>query len=187
MFVSSVNYTFPVDGPFTEEITFVGNHKGVSGTVSAPTDSGNHVLRRQNFNISSSTLPVEVSGKNISNVTISADLGRESIYKLGQFAPYHRFVNFPLEITTAITVTATAVDGVECDVTSSTCVPSGLPTEQSINIVLCEGTSGNNYYAFNLGNKNRLQSVEYSGGDTGGGNATITYTFVTYNELSISG
>lgn len=186
MFVSSLNYSFPVDGPFTEEISFVGNHKSVTGTVSAPSDSGQHVLRRQNFKIGDSTLPVEVSGKNLSNITISADLGRESIYKLGQFAPYHRFVNFPLEITTEITVTATDTDDVPCDVTSTTCTPSGLPTEQQINLVLCDGL-GSGYYQFNLGSKNRLQSVNYSGGDTGGGNATITYTYVTYNELSISG
>jgi len=39
----------------------------------------------------------------------------------------------------------------------------------------------------NLGNKNKLSSVSYSGGDTGGGNATITYSFVTYNSLIVDG
>lgn len=185
MFISSVNYTFPVDGNFTEEVTFVGNHKEVTGSVSAPSTSGSVVLRRQN--LSTSTLPTEVSGQNITNISISADLGRESMYKLGQYAPFHRFVNFPLEVTTEIEVSATGIDRTEVDLASVTCTSSGLPQEQQITVNLCEGTGGTTYYTFNMGSKNRLQSVNYSGGDTGGGNATITYTYVTYNELTISG
>lgn len=185
MFISSVNYTFPVDGNFTEEVTFVGNHKEVSGSVSAPSASGSVVLRRQN--LASSTLPSEVSGQNITNITISADLGRESMYKLGQYAPFHRFVNFPLEVTTEIEVSATGIDRTEVDLAAVTCTSSGLPQEQQITVNLCEGSGGTTYYRFNMGAKNRLQSVNYSGGDTGGGNATITYTYVTYNELTISG
>lgn len=185
MYISSLNYTFPVDGAFTEEVTFVGNHKQLSGSVSAPAQSGAKVLRRQNF--ASSTLPSEVTGKNISSISISADLGRESIYKLGQYAPYHRYVNFPLEVTTTIEVIATTNDAIPCDTSTVTCTSSGLPPEQEITINLCEGSGGSIYYTFNMGNKNRLQSVSYSGGDTGGGNATITYTYITYNELSISG
>ena len=38
---------------------------------------------------------------------------------------------------------------------------------------------------FDLGDKCKLTSVNYSGGDTGGGNATITYSYSTFNELSI--
>lgn len=186
MYISSINYTFPVDGNFTEEVTFVGNHKDVSGSVSAPTDSGQVVLRRQN--LATSTFPSEVTGQNITNITISADFGRESMYKLGQYAPFHRYVNFPLEVTTEIEVSATGVDGTEVDLSLVTCTGGGLPTPQQITINLCDGnTNDTDYYSFNLGAKNRLQSVNYSGGDTGGGNATITYTYVTYNELTISG
>jgi hypothetical protein len=180
-----VNYTFPVDGNFTEEVTFVGNNKKAEGSVSAPTSSGAVVLRRQN--LATSTLPTEVAGQNITNITISADLGRESMYKLGQYAPFHRFVNFPLEVTTEIEVSATGIDTTAVDLSTVTCTTAGLPEEQDIVINLCEGSGGTTYYTFNLGAKNRLQSVNYSGGDTGGGNATITYTYVTYNELSISG
>lgn len=187
MYVSSLTYTFPVDGNFTEDITFVGNHKDITGTVSAPATSGNKILRRQNLQIGSSTLPTEVSGKNLSSITISAELGRESMYKLGQYAPFHRFVNFPLEVTTEIEVMATTVDGVECDLTTVSCTGGSLPQEQQITINLCDGNTGSTYYTFNMGAKNRLQSVNYTGGDTGGGNVTITYSYSTYNELTITG
>lgn len=187
MYISSVSYTIPVDGNVTEDVTFVGNHKALSGSVTAPSTSGATVLRRQNVQINSSTLPVEVSGKNISNITISADLGRESMYKLGQYAPFHRFVNFPLEVTTEFEVMATTTDGVTCEIESVACTGGNLPSEQAIVINLCEGTGGTTYYTFDMGSKNVLQSVNYTGGDTGGGNVTITYSYSTYNELTITG
>lgn len=185
MFISSLTYTFPVDGNFTEEVTFVGNHKSISGTVSAPATGGATVLRRQN--LTTSTLPTEVSGKNITNITISADLGRESMYKLGQYAPFHRFVNFPLEVTTEFEVSATGHDGVACDLTTVNCTGGTLPQEQQITVNLCATTGSGNAYVFNMGSKNLLQSVNYTGGDTGGGNVSITYSYSTYNDLDITG
>lgn len=187
MYVSSLTYTFPVDGPFTEDVTFVGNSKSLTGTVSAPSSSGATMLRRQHFLAGGSTLPAEVDGQNITNVTISATLGRESMYKLGQYAPFHRFVNFPLEVTCEFEVSATAVDQVELDLDSVVCTGDSLPDKQQITIELCDGSSASAVYTFNLGDKNRLQSVGYAGGDTGGGNVTITYSYSTYNTLDITG
>ena len=37
----------------------------------------------------------------------------------------------------------------------------------------------------NLGSKNKLSSVSYSGGDTGGGNATVTFSYSTFNDLKV--
>ena len=185
MYVSSVNYTFPVDGNMTEEITFIGNAKALSGSVTAPVTAANTVLRRQNVNIAGSTLPAEVSGKNISNITISADLGRETMYKLGSLAPFHRFVNFPLEVTCEFEVIPTDLDGVAVSIPSASC--SGLTSnDRTIIVKVCDGT-GADAYTFDLGTKNKLTSVNYSGGDTGGGNATVTYSYSTYNELDITG
>jgi hypothetical protein len=184
MFVSSLSYTFPVDGNLSEEITFVGNAKALTGSVSAPATSGNAALRRQNVNLGASTLPSEVSGKNLTSISISADLGRETMYKLGTLKPFHRFVNFPLEVTCEFEVTATELDGVAVDIPDANC--SGLPeNDRTIIVMICDG-SGNNKYKFDLGTSNKLTSVNYSGGDTGGGNATITYSFSTYNELTIT-
>ena len=38
---------------------------------------------------------------------------------------------------------------------------------------------------FDLGTKSRLSSVNYTGGDAGGGNSTITYSYSTYNSLTV--
>lgn len=186
MYVTSVSYTLPVDGNFTEEVSFVGDNKSVStGVVTAPTASGNTVLRRQHYK-TDSTLPVEVSGQNITNITVNADLGRETMFKLGQFGPFHRFVNFPLEVTCEFEVSATGLDGVEVS-QDVTCTGGNLPAIQPILINLCDPSDGSTSYSFDLGPSNRLTSVNYQGGDTGGGNATITYSYTTYNDLDISG
>jgi hypothetical protein len=191
-FLSSVNYTIPVDGNFTEEVTFLGTNKSISGSITAPTEdpiggANPAVLRRQNFNKAGSNLPTEVDNKRISQITISADLGREAIYELGRFEPYHRFVNFPLEITVAFDVIADDHDGFAVDAsTASDCSsPDDVAVEQDITIALCTADGSSTYY-FDLGNKCTLQSIGYSGGDTGGGNVTITYTYVTYNTLDIT-
>jgi hypothetical protein len=186
MYVTSVSYTLPVDGNFTEEVSFVGDNKSVStGVVAAPTATGNTVLRRQHYK-SDSTLPVEVSGQNVTNITINADLGRETMFRLGQFGPFHRFVNFPLEVTCEFEVSATGIDTVEVS-QDVTCTGGNLPAIQPILINLCDPSDGTTSYSFNLGASNRLTSVNYQGGDTGGGNATITFSYTTYNELTISG
>jgi len=189
MFISSLSYQIGVDGNMTEDITFVGNTKVATGSVTAPSGTTGAVLRRQNVKLASSTLPTEVSGKNIQTISISADLGRESMYKLGTLKPFHRFVNFPLEVTCEFEVSVTAMESVAIQAATSEC--SGITaTNQPISIVLCSAAAasgGAAQYTFNLGSTNKLQSVSYTGGDTGGGNATATFSYVTYNTLDITG
>lgn len=193
-YVSSINYTFPVDGQFTEEITFLGNHKALQGAVTAPSaDPALRVLGRQNFSRTASTLPSEVGTQRLSQITISADLGREAIFELGAYYAYHRFVNFPLEITVAFDVISGTNDGVEVlqSAVSDCAHPDNLGEKQIIILGFCDD-QGVETYTFDFtdseGNATAtLQSVSYSGGDTGGGNVTTTYTYTVYNTLTITG
>lgn len=187
MYLSSVSYTMPVDGFMTEEVSFIGDNK-VYGTdsVVAPTYATGVALRRQHFKTDSCVLPTEVDGQNITNVTINADLGREAMFKLGQFGPFHRFTNFPLEVTCEFEVSATGLDTVEVSQVVD-CQGGDIPGQQEITIVLCDPSDGTDSYTFDLGDKCVLSSVNYQGGDTGGGNATITYSYTTYNDLEITG
>jgi hypothetical protein len=54
--------------------------------------------------------------------------------------------------------------------------------------VLCDPASSPaaTGYMIDLGTKNKLTSVNYTGGDTGGGNATITYSYQTFNYLKVT-
>lgn len=58
--------------------------------------------------------------------------------------------------------------------------------DQEIKIELC-GDTGSDGLTIDLGTKNRVTSVNYAGGDTGGGNVTLTYSFQNYNYLQLNG
>ena len=185
IYLQSLSYNFAVDGDFTEEVTLVGLSKSVgTGTVSTPASgltTRQTVLRRQNFNQTSSDLPSEVDGKNIQSISISADLGRESMYKMGRFKEFHRYVNFPLEISLDFEVIADDLDSIGVDIPDASC--SGLNLEkQDCTIALCD-SEGSGTYTFTLGDAT-LTSVAFGGGDTGGGNATLTFSYVVYNTFT---
>lgn len=119
----------------------------------------------------------------VGDITVGVTLGRDAIYEQGRRGPYHRFANFPIEVTTEINVTATKWDNV-------TALADGLytsgpnagnnTTNRSIRIRCREGLF------LNLGTKNKLQSTTYSGGDTGGGNVNVQYTYQTQSKLDIT-
>lgn len=185
IFLQSLSYNFAVDGDFTEEVTFVGLSKAVgTGNLSSPSGGFTDrqtVLRRQNFNQLSSSLPSQVSGQNVQSVSISADLGRESMYKLGRFKEFHRYVNFPLEISLDIEVIAQGLDTQAIDIPDASCSGLNLPKED-VTIALCD-SAGSGTYEFSLGDAT-LTSVAFGGGDTGGGNATLTFSYVVYNTFT---
>ena len=51
--------------------------------------------------------------------------------------------------------------------------------DRTIRVATCEGTR------IYLGRKNKLSSVNYSGGDAGGGNVSVSYTFTTFNDFTV--
>jgi hypothetical protein len=122
----------------------------------------------------------------IQNCTISTDFGREDILELGRKAAYYRAPNFPVEVTCELEVIAVSGDFVsayEEGAPALFSIPeaSGNNTrEETIKIVLRDGS------VFDLGAKNRLSSVTYGGGDAGGGNATTTYSYSTFNDLTVT-
>lgn len=213
MYVNSINFNMPVDGNFTHSVTFVGNNKlwvygtGVStanatgffnpNNFGASVDS-NGVRRRYNWNPTGSILPRSLAGvrpitavgalpasgqsatgedggylPRIQSIQISTDFGRPEIFQLGRRAPYARYIDFPVEVTTTFEIINRAGDKVSAiDNTANL-------TDEPIIIGLNDGT------LFDVGLKNKLTSVSDTGGDTGGGNRTTTYTYSSYNTLYI--
>lgn len=113
----------------------------------------------------------------LQTVTVTSDLGREELFELGRRGPYHRFVSFPTEVTCAIDTTSS-----EGDLIDALADPVGGAniTNQKIFIWVEEGTR------INLGTKNKLASVTYGGGDSGGGNVTVTYNYSNFNSLKVT-
>lgn len=193
LYASSFTYTFPTDGNLTEEVTLVGNTKtweaGGGGDDAVFTENVNSkgLGRRWKFNSEECVFPIGSggipSGSPLSNVTVSFDLGREAIYTLGQYVPYLRFVNFPLEITTEITSIAQDGDFLNIDESTYACTSSTAATlDKPIKFVICGSGEGDSL-TIDLGAKNKLQSVNYTGGDTGGGNVQVSYSFTTNNTF----
>jgi hypothetical protein len=202
MYISSVSYNYSVDGNATESVTLVGNDKfwnadgNSTGTTadaqyigaSIATGFGSEtppsgVVRRTNVNVGGSTIPAEVetqkgdlAGNNnlhIQSISVSADFGQENILELGRFGPYAKFVSFPIEVSSEFEVIATSGD-----LKSVSGIAENL-VDRTILILDDAGT------VLNLGDKNKLSSISYSGGDTGGGNATVTYSYTNFNSLLV--
>jgi len=247
MFLSSISYTFPVDGNFTESVTLVGNDKiwsdfelagdpypieqdagtssgvlldqgstqtqlgypsnvaatwfgspnlGISPFTTAggedATVIGSGVQRRESFDLACSRLPTEIPGvsasgtleglvEHIQTITVSTDLGREDIFELGKKRPFFKFVTFPIEVTTAIEVITSQGDLIDAiSKEPQACQRFNNTDNQAIILCLCEGLN------INLGVKNRLQSVDWGGGEAGGDNVTISYNYQNFNDLTIT-
>ena len=221
MYVSSVSYTFPVDGNFTEDVTLVGNNKvweiggvatGQFGGNNDYPSSASGVGRRQFLKMTNCRFPTQIPGISSSgtndligngsgygahfqNITVSCDFGREAIQELGTFAPYHRFVTFPVEVTSEFEVVSVSGDmiqatesGYYAGLTGTTVATPSTPQcsgrhnllDQTIYLETCEGTR------IYLGTKSKLTSVNYTGGDTGGGNVSVTYSYSTYNDFNVA-
>ncbi len=124
-------------------------------------------------------------GAHLSSISVSADLGREEINELGRRGPYHRVVTFPIEVTCEFEVTSHSGDLISAteDGIYSTgthpCDSGGNLVDASIRVATCEGTR------LWLGTKNKLSSVNYTGGDSGGGNVSVTYSYSTFNDLTV--
>jgi hypothetical protein len=165
------------------------------GLGSATTPSGG-VTQKEDVLINGCILPTSVEGVvgtgynnaatnvHIQSVSVSTDFSREDIFELGRKVPYARPAAFPIEVTCDIEAITTSGDFVE-----------GLETgDPTLNLSKSSGNNTSNEAIFfytrqglglDLGIQNRLSSVSYGGGDAGGGNATVTYSYQNFNDLDV--
>lgn len=152
-------------------------------------DSNATILPPEVFGISDSGTNEKSNGvdfdAHLSSITVSADLGRENLNELGRRGPYHRTVTYPIEVTCEVEVISTSGDMISAieegiyKTGDGSCEDQTNLKDRTIRIATCEGTR------IYLGLKNRLSSVNYSGGDSGGGNVTVSYSFVTFNDFTV--
>ena len=156
------------------------------------------IARRQHVNMAKSVFPTLIpgignwtgSGNNVLDTSLgcynvsfqsfstSVNLGREQILELGRKAPYFRYVKFPVEVTSEFEVLTKEGDKVGALEAGTDGYGNNLSNE-TIKLFLTEGTM------IDLGTRNKLQSVNYQGGGTDGGNATATYSFQTFNDFTV--
>ncbi len=202
VYPSALNYNFQVNGNSTESVTLVGNNKVWNNTFTATAFNNadsplavTGVQRRQNviFGSAGCKLPQDIPGisasgtnektngqdydAHIQSIKVSTNLGREQLFELGRRGPYHRYVTFPVEVKVDIEILSTAGDSVSAleDATSNL-------TNRTITVKSDDTT------IIDLGVKNKLSSVTYGGANAGqnGGNATVTYSYVNFNDLTVT-
>lgn len=119
---------------------------------------------------------INTDNVHIQSISFSVDAGREAINQLGTYAPYYRYVNFPVQVSTEIKVIAVGGDNIDAIEN----VPSGGNlSNHTIQVCLDDST------VIQVGNKNKLTSISYGGGDAGGGNAEITYSMQNNNDFVV--
>ena len=179
-----------------------GTDGGFAGNNDAPIGDGG-VNRRENIQFATTAadqyksgdytiLPLDIPGvlangvkgtdARVSSITTSVDLGREDIFELGSKLPYAKTVTFPVEVTCDFEVTTVSGDLINAldDCTdAASCNNKSNLNERPIRIATCEGLR------LWLGKKNKLASVTYGGGDAGGGNATVTYSYSNFNDFTV--
>jgi len=205
MFINSLNYNLPVQGNSTESVTWVGNDKVwktsnffFDGHFDGTDSPASGVQRRENVIMGSgqSAFPRDIQGitsvgpsgfniktngvfgAHIQDVAISTTLGREDLFELGRRKPYYRFANFPTAVDCSINVTAGGDE--PGDLVSADSEAESNLNNEIIKIKLSDGT------IFDLGTKNKLQSVTYSGGNTDGGVVSLVYNYQNFNILTVT-
>lgn len=176
--ITGATYNFPVDGIFTEEITFFADNKTLGGGCGSVTeDTTSKAKTRQHYGGGAPSLVT--SAGNLTNISISTSVGREQILRLGQFSAVHNYANLPAEVTVEFEVSATTAEGAAWGAVAACQSPAGGTFDkQDISLSMCGKTF--------LMEDCKLSNVSYGGGDTGGGNATITFTYTTYNNLTVT-
>jgi len=203
MYISSISYTLAGDGNSTESVSFVGNNKTWSttakllttnntaeipgSTVGTDAPNGSGVGRREDVLLASCQLPTSILGVetaalgnannnnvHIQSFTCSTDLSREDILELGRRTPYYRAPNFPVEVTSEFEIISVSGDFINANETADS-----NTSAETIQMATKQGL------VIDLGSNNRLSSVSYGGGDATGGNATSTYSYTNFNDMTI--
>ncbi len=206
LFVSSLQYQFPIQGAFTESVTFVGNNKqwrtagfGGSGLFTTNNNTpaaASGVLQRQDFTFGSGTgctvLPPSIPG--ISGIgstgsgyhLIASGNGPhiQSIRvsaNLGRENLLELGRRGPYFRFVNFPVEVTSEIEVYC---LSGDRVNALETSANNVVDECIRLKTNDNTILDLGNNNRLQSVSYGGANAGrqGGNATCTYSYTNFSS-----
>ncbi len=208
-YVTSLEYNLQKDGNFTESVNFTANDRYWAPAAStetyfawtfsgadAPGTADTGVYRRWDFDFTNSRFPKDIAGVNqttnkndydsgdatagyahIQSARVSTSLTREDIYELGRKAPYYRYAKFPVDVTCAFELASAAGD-------QKNAYAEAVNLQNQI-IDLFIGAEGHKVRLY-LGGKNKLTSIDYSGGSVDGAILAQTYNYSNQNTLTIS-
>jgi hypothetical protein len=184
LYISNYTVNFQIDGAMTESMTLVGNAlswtSGAGPTIAngstgsafiTDADAAGAIIRRQDVTACSPG-----TTNKLQSVSLSIDFSREDLFELGRKTPYYKAAGFPVESSAEFEYLA---DKDVSGLTFSDGQTSDATSDQTVSISAGGKT-------FSIGTSARLNGTNYSGGDAGGGNATITYSYTGYNFFDVS-
>lgn len=176
---------------FRENMIFEHDASGTADENGALKDPDTTILPPEIFGITcSGTNEADVP---IQSISISATLNREDINRLGTRSPKTRTITLPVSVETSIEVisdydaviSATSYGvcpGAVYDdcVDDARCSNVGVNLQnRTIRVATCDGLR------VYTGIRNKLSGFSRAGGSTGGENMTVTYTFQTFNTMTV--
>lgn len=203
--LTTLSYQISVDGSIRESIGLTSRRveHNVSGSINLPVSAQSvETLRRQDVDMSTTILPEEaleifktdepdslmqkdIYGLQSINIDMSIDyselndVGIWRGYDNGDDVNKWRFVNLPINISSSFT-------GISRSIYPRENIGLDSPEfEKNKTIKIVAG--GPNYYLWDLGKRNYLNSIGITGGDAGGGNVELTLSYQNdYSELVIA-
>ena len=175
----------------TLSFKFIPTTYGDSGTPVS------NIQRRQHLVMSGCRFPLDIPGIHTSSsgtnnlntagasafavafqtIGVNVNLGRTEMFELGRRGPYHRYADFPTQVSCSFEIIA---KDPEQFVEASSTAASNV-SNQSIYFLLTEGSR------INLGSKNKLVSISSTGANAGDtGNRTVTYQYQNFNTLKVT-
>ena len=136
----------------------------------------------------------------IQSVSFNVTLSRNDINALGYRLPVFKSVQMPIQVSTEITVVSTTDDGIQVSAFTSACQNTAALRPGTIRLAICNGNPPDelgeenagddpndmvNGVRFYTGNQNKLTSVSFGQGGTGGGNVQATYSYQTNNTFTV--
>ena len=189
---TSNNHVPPGSGGINRRENLMFEYVGGTGTTTdvngMVADSDCTILPTEIFGISASGTNEQSNGENydvhVQGIDISVDFGREPIFELGRNSPYVRLAQANIPVSCNVEILATSGDMIsatEEGILSNAggCAGGTNLSNATIRVATCEGTR------IYLGANNKLDDVSFGGGDTGGGNATVTYSFIGFNTCTV--
>lgn len=166
-YLSGYSVNFTTEGVFTEELSYVGDTLTSSGGGFSPLNDQVHLPRRQDW----------TGPEGATSATLRLQIARDPLFVLGQYKPLKRFVRFPVEVSMEIGYLLPQGGGFS---------PNDPPNcatwtegKQDFTIGACDSSwIIRNAYLSNIG---------YSGGDVGGGNVEVRYTYTSWSDCKIGG
>lgn len=179
MFLNNISYKFAVDGAFTTSLTYVGwminsctNSNDFSASLSGT------VPTRRNYDIGASNIGGFPSAA-LTSISIDQSISRQYVLEFASRANYAAYMTLPIKASVSLEgLASSSLTGYTFQNISTAC-NNFVDDKKNLKIATCGAVAS----SLELNNA-RLISLGYSGGDTSGGNMTVSASFEAFVDAT---